>query len=76
MAKVTVFGYDIRCCGGDDAIARAALERVKTVLSGPSGCRKMRRCATETAVGFTWHQVAASLEEFVFQASQAGNLSA
>ena len=46
-------------------IARAALAHVKAVLSDPSGCREVRRRATETAMEFTWDRVAASLGEFL-----------
>jgi hypothetical protein len=38
-------------------------------LAEPSGCREVRRRAAETAVDFTWDQVAASLDEFLVQAS-------
>ena len=64
-------GFLCPSAGSDDVIARAALERVKTVLSDPSGCREMRRRATETAMDFTWDQAAASLDEFLVQAPQA-----
>jgi glycosyltransferase involved in cell wall biosynthesis len=60
-----VNGFLCPSSGSDDVIARAALERFKTVLSDLSGCRKMRRLATETAMNFTWDQVAAQLKELL-----------
>ena len=67
-----VNGFLCPSSGTDDVIARAALERVKAVLSDPSGCREVRRRATEMAKDSTWNQVAASLGEFLNQATQAG----
>jgi glycosyltransferase involved in cell wall biosynthesis len=64
-----VNGFLCPSSGSDDVIARAALERVKAALSDPSGCREVRRHATETAMDFTWDQVAANLDEFLVQAS-------
>jgi glycosyltransferase involved in cell wall biosynthesis len=58
-------GFLCPSSGGDDVVARAALDHVKTVLADPSGCREMRRRATETAMDFTWDKVAANLEEFL-----------
>src|SRR5262249_29662738 len=62
-----VNGFLCRSVGSDDMIARTALERVKIALADPSGCREMRRRATETAMDFMWDQVAASLDEFLVQ---------
>jgi glycosyltransferase involved in cell wall biosynthesis len=66
-----VNGFLCPSSGSDDIIAKAALERVKTVLLDPSGCREMRRRATETAMNFTWDKVAANLEEFLIRASSS-----
>jgi glycosyltransferase involved in cell wall biosynthesis len=65
-----VNGFLCPSSGSDDVIARAALDRVKTVLSDPLGCCEMRRRAMETAINFTWDQVAANLEEFLIQSPQ------
>jgi len=58
-------GFLCPSSGSDDAVARAALDQVKIVLADPSGCREIRRRATETAMEFTWDQVTANLEEFL-----------
>ena len=62
-----VNGFLCPSSGSDDIIAKAALERVKAVLSDPSGCCEVRRRATETAMDFTWDKVAANLEEFLIR---------
>jgi glycosyltransferase involved in cell wall biosynthesis len=59
----------------DDLIARAALERVKVAMSDPSGCREVRRCASETAMGFAWDQVAATVEDLLIQATRTRSLA-
>ena len=71
-----VNGFLCPSSGSDDEIVGAALERVKAVLADPSGCREIRRRATETAMDFTWNQVATSLDEFLVRAPQARSPSA
>jgi glycosyltransferase involved in cell wall biosynthesis len=66
-----VNGFLCPSSDNDDEVARAALDRFKTALSDSSGCREMRRRATETAMNFTWDQLVASLEEFLIQAPEA-----
>jgi glycosyltransferase involved in cell wall biosynthesis len=61
-------GFLCPSSSGDDVVARAALDCVKTMLADPSGCREMRRCAVETAMDFTWEQVTANLDELLAQA--------
>ena len=66
-----VNGFLCPSSGSDDMMARATLDRVKVVLADASGCRDVRRRATEAAMDLTWDQVAMSLDELLVQARQA-----
>ena len=57
--------------GSDDAIAGAALKQIKTVLADRTGCRELRERAVDTAMRFTWDQVASVLEGFLAAAAQS-----
>jgi glycosyltransferase involved in cell wall biosynthesis len=66
-----VTGFLYPAVGSDEDIASAAIERVKSALSDPTGCRAVRRRATEAAMEFAWDEVAQTLNEFLVLAAQS-----